>query len=126
MPPVANFKEVDPELGVLNLSKGGAYPVEYAMHLGAGFGSQISMILLQLAADQGRRSSQSQGAWLLLPYCRQGCLECLANPDGRPSGRGSGSGAPHVTSAGSRIGSADRRSRQGFRASNGTCAQASH
>jgi acyl transferase domain-containing protein/NAD(P)-dependent dehydrogenase (short-subunit alcohol dehydrogenase family) len=46
VPPVANFKEVDPELGVLNLSKGGAYPVEYALRLGAGFGSQISMTLL--------------------------------------------------------------------------------
>jgi acyl transferase domain-containing protein/acyl carrier protein len=47
VPPVANFKEVDPELGVLNLSKGGAYPIQYALHLGAGFGSQISMILLR-------------------------------------------------------------------------------
>ena len=46
VPPVANFKEVDPELGQLNLSKGGFYPIEYAMHLGAGFGSQISMMLL--------------------------------------------------------------------------------
>jgi acyl transferase domain-containing protein/NAD(P)-dependent dehydrogenase (short-subunit alcohol dehydrogenase family) len=46
VPPVANFKEVDPELGPLNLSKGGVYPVEYALHLGAGFGSQISMMLL--------------------------------------------------------------------------------
>ena len=26
VPPVANFKEVDPELGPLNLSKGGAIP----------------------------------------------------------------------------------------------------
>ncbi len=47
IPPVANFKEVDPELGLLNLSKGGNYPVEYAIHLGAGFGSQISMLLLR-------------------------------------------------------------------------------
>ena len=46
VPPVANFREVDPELGQLNLSKGGNYPVEYAIHLGAGFGSQISMMLL--------------------------------------------------------------------------------
>ena len=46
VPPVANFKEVDPELGVLNLSKGGSYPVEYALRLGAGFGSQVSMTLL--------------------------------------------------------------------------------
>src|ERR1700686_3809255 len=50
VPPVANFKEVDPELGTLNLSKGGGYPVEYAMHLGAGFGSQISMTLLRWVA----------------------------------------------------------------------------
>jgi len=47
VPPVANFKEVDPELGPLNLSKGGSYPVEYALHLGAGFGSQISMTLVR-------------------------------------------------------------------------------
>jgi acyl transferase domain-containing protein/NAD(P)-dependent dehydrogenase (short-subunit alcohol dehydrogenase family)/acyl carrier protein len=47
VPPVANFKEVDPELGSLNLSKGGTYPVEYALRLGAGFGSQISMSLLR-------------------------------------------------------------------------------
>jgi acyl transferase domain-containing protein/NAD(P)-dependent dehydrogenase (short-subunit alcohol dehydrogenase family)/acyl carrier protein len=46
VPPVANFKEIDPELGTLNLSKGGTYPVEYALRLGAGFGSQISMTLL--------------------------------------------------------------------------------
>jgi len=45
VPPVANFKEVDPELGALNLSKGGTYPIEYALRLGAGFGSQISMTL---------------------------------------------------------------------------------
>jgi acyl transferase domain-containing protein/acyl carrier protein/NAD(P)-dependent dehydrogenase (short-subunit alcohol dehydrogenase family) len=45
VPPVPNFKEVDPELGTLNLSKGGFHPVEYALRLGAGFGSQISMTL---------------------------------------------------------------------------------
>ena len=55
VPPVANFKEVDPELGPLNLSKGGAYPVEYALRLGAGFGSQISMTLLRRVAGAGAR-----------------------------------------------------------------------
>ena len=50
VPPVTNFKEVDPELGTLNLSKGGGYPVEYAIRLGAGFGSQISMTLLRWVA----------------------------------------------------------------------------
>ncbi len=47
VPPVANFKEVDPELGTLNLSKGGIYPIDYALRLGAGFGSQVSMTLLR-------------------------------------------------------------------------------
>ena len=30
-----------------NLSRGGRYPVQYALHLAAGFGSQISMTLLR-------------------------------------------------------------------------------
>ncbi|HEY1495786.1 MAG TPA: SDR family oxidoreductase [Candidatus Solibacter sp.] len=55
VPPVPNFKEVDPELGPLNLSKGGAYPVEYALRLGAGFGSQISMTLVRRVAAPGER-----------------------------------------------------------------------
>ena len=63
VPPVANFKEVDPELGRLNLSKGGAYPIEYAIHLGAGFGSQISMLLLRWVKtkDGVRRSPNALG-----------------------------------------------------------------
>ena len=42
VPPVPNFRELDPELGALNLSRGGAYPVTYALRLAAGFGSQIA------------------------------------------------------------------------------------
>ena len=62
VPPVANFKEVDPELGALNLSRGGAYPVEYALRLGAGFGSQISMTLMRRVAAAGvRRSPNALG-----------------------------------------------------------------
>ncbi len=45
VPPVPNFKEPDPELGMLTLSKGGRYPVEYAIHLAAGFGSEIALTL---------------------------------------------------------------------------------
>jgi acyl transferase domain-containing protein/acyl carrier protein/nucleoside-diphosphate-sugar epimerase len=56
VPPVPNFHEVDPELGMLNLSKGGAYPVRYALRLAAGFGSQISMALLRwVPAPDGSR-----------------------------------------------------------------------
>ncbi|MFN8443174.1 MAG: SDR family NAD(P)-dependent oxidoreductase [Caldilineaceae bacterium] len=47
VPPVPNYKEVDPDLGQLNLSRGGRYPVQYALHLAAGFGSQISMTLIR-------------------------------------------------------------------------------
>ncbi|MGZ4528841.1 MAG: SDR family NAD(P)-dependent oxidoreductase [Mycobacterium sp.] len=47
VPPVPNFKEPDPELGRLNLSVGGSYPVRYALRLGAGFGSQIAMTLMR-------------------------------------------------------------------------------
>ena len=45
VPPVPNFKEVDPDLGPLTLSRGGRYPVKYAIHLAAGFGSQVAMTL---------------------------------------------------------------------------------
>ena len=45
VPPVPNFKEPDPELGPLNLSRGGRYPVQFAIHLAAGFGSQIALTL---------------------------------------------------------------------------------
>ncbi|HET8757595.1 MAG TPA: SDR family NAD(P)-dependent oxidoreductase [Solirubrobacteraceae bacterium] len=56
VPPVPNHRDVDPELGPLNLSHGGAYPVRYALRLAAGFGSQISLILLRWTPpSDGRR-----------------------------------------------------------------------
>ena len=47
----------------LNLSHGGAYPVRYALRLAAGFGSQISMILLRWTplADGRRRTPDELG-----------------------------------------------------------------
>ena len=61
VPPVPNFKEVDPELGNLNLSTGGAYPVQYALRLGAGFGSQLAMSLTRWTpSPDGRRRNPDQ------------------------------------------------------------------
>jgi NAD(P)-dependent dehydrogenase (short-subunit alcohol dehydrogenase family)/acyl carrier protein len=61
VPPVPNFKEVDPGLGRLHLSTGGAYPVRYALRLAAGFGSQISMVLLRWTpVPDGRHRAPSE------------------------------------------------------------------
>ncbi|AQZ63239.1 hypothetical protein BKM31_18820 [[Actinomadura] parvosata subsp. kistnae] len=61
VPPVPNHKEPDPELGPLNLSTGGAYPVRYALRLAAGFGSQIAMTLLRWTPmPDGRHRSPSE------------------------------------------------------------------
>ena len=60
VPPVPNFQEPDPELGDLRLSRGGPYPVRFALRLGAGFGSQISMTLMQWTpAREGDRPAPS-------------------------------------------------------------------
>jgi len=48
VPPIAHIHEgfePDPDLGDLNLSRGGVYNPQYALRLGAGFGSQIAMTL---------------------------------------------------------------------------------
>ncbi len=61
VPPVPNFREVDPELGQLNLSTGGSYPVQYALRLGAGFGSQLAMTLTRwMPSPDGRRRNADQ------------------------------------------------------------------
>ncbi|MCK5798647.1 MAG: SDR family NAD(P)-dependent oxidoreductase, partial [Deltaproteobacteria bacterium] len=61
VPPVPNYKEVDPDLGVLNLSRGGRYPVKYALRLAAGFGSQVAVTLQRLVpSPDGRRPSPDE------------------------------------------------------------------
>ena len=102
VPPVANFKEVDPELGPLNLSKGGAYPVEYALRLGAGFGSQISMTLMRWVAPKDGARPQPERAGLRLSHRRSTTPGMPGSAGWRTSSRGSGSGPPHVARARSR------------------------
>ena len=66
VPPVPNFKEADPELGELNLSQGGSYPVRHALRLAAGFGSQIAMSLLRWTPlPDGRHRSPSEDEWFV-------------------------------------------------------------
>ncbi|HEX9885896.1 MAG TPA: beta-ketoacyl synthase N-terminal-like domain-containing protein, partial [Longimicrobiales bacterium] len=63
VPPVANFAEVDPDLGRLNLSSGGRYDVRYALRLAAGFGSQVSVSLVRWTPppDGARREPSDLG-----------------------------------------------------------------
>ncbi len=61
VPPVPNFKEIDPELGALNLSKGGQHPIRYALRLAAGFGSQIGMALMRwIPAPDGKHRAPNE------------------------------------------------------------------
>ena len=56
IPPIANHKEKDPELGDLNLSTGGDYPeLEYGLRFAAGFGSQIALSLMRRWPVEGER-----------------------------------------------------------------------
>ena len=56
IPPIANHKERDPELGDLNLSTGGDYPeLQYGLRFAAGFGSQIALSLVRRWPIEGER-----------------------------------------------------------------------
>ena len=56
IPPIANHKVQDEELGNLNLSKGGDYPnLRYGIRFAAGFGSQIGLSLVRKFDMQGDR-----------------------------------------------------------------------
>ncbi|MBI5595899.1 MAG: SDR family NAD(P)-dependent oxidoreductase, partial [Elusimicrobia bacterium] len=55
LPPIANYKEPDPNLSGITLSDGGAHDLEFALRLGAGFGSQIAMTLTRRMWKEGAR-----------------------------------------------------------------------
>jgi len=68
VPPIANYDndfEPDPDLGDLNLSRGGKVDVKYALRLGAGFGSQIAMVLFRvIPGGQNRKNEPVYNQWL--------------------------------------------------------------
>ena len=96
VPPVANFKEIDPELGALNLSKGGDYPVEYALRLGAGFGSQISMSLLHWVPTRDGVHRRPDALGYAYRIIDKTAWNCVAYQDGGTSRRGLGSREPYA------------------------------
>ena len=84
VPPVPNYKEPDPELGTLNLSLGGSYPVNYALRLAAGFGSQVAMTLLRWTPmPDGRRRAPSELGYAYRIVDRAAWDRWLADAAGR-------------------------------------------
>ena len=77
VPPIAHISdgfEPDPELGDLNLSKGGVYNPQFTLRLGAGFGSQIAMTLYRKIPGEGQRINDEPTfsiGWLLSPVIRR-------------------------------------------------------
>jgi len=71
VPPVPNFKDADPELGSLNLSKGGEHPVYYALRLAAGFGSQIGWRPRSAAASAASTTMAAAPIPMIMPWRRR-------------------------------------------------------
>ncbi len=86
VPAVPNYREPDPELGALNLSTGGSYPVRYALRLAAGFGSQIALSLCRWTPmPDGRRRTPDQLGYrsrIVDPEAWQQWLDRLAGHSG--------------------------------------------
>jgi len=56
IPPIANHRQVDDELGNLRLSTGGDYPdIHYGLRFAAGFGSQIALSMVRKTPIIGER-----------------------------------------------------------------------
>ncbi|MEF3280585.1 MAG: acyltransferase domain-containing protein, partial [Elusimicrobiota bacterium] len=55
VPPIANYKEPDPELEGINLSKGGKYDLKYAIRFAAGFGSHMGMSFIEKIYTVGEK-----------------------------------------------------------------------
>ena len=64
-PPIANFKQPDPELGNLRLSTGGPVDVEYVIRHAAGFGSQMAFTMMKrIATNLNRVNRENVAAWV--------------------------------------------------------------
>ena len=72
VPPVPNFKEPDPELGELNLSQGGAYPVQLRAAPGRRLRLADRDVAAAVDADARRPAPRARRARLRLPDRRLG------------------------------------------------------
>ena len=64
-PPIANFKQPDPELGDLRLSVGGPIDVQYVIRHAAGFGSQMVFTLARkISNGLDRVDRQKVATWV--------------------------------------------------------------
>ncbi|KNY26217.1 type I polyketide synthase [Pseudobacteroides cellulosolvens] len=66
LPPIVNYKEPDPDLEGLNLSKGGNYEVEYVLRTVSAFGGNGNYHLLQRIANGDERivNSKAYREWI--------------------------------------------------------------
>ncbi len=67
IPPIANYKEPDPELDGITLSKGGKYDLQYALRFAAGFGSHMAMSFTERVYKAGEPRIEDEAkhaAWL--------------------------------------------------------------
>ena len=67
IPPIANYKEPDPELAGINLSKGGKYDLPYALRFAAGFGSHMALSFVERVFKEGEARIEDEAkhtAWL--------------------------------------------------------------
>ena len=108
VPAVPNYREPDPDLGRLNLSTGGSYPVEYALRLAAGFGSQIAMSMLRRTpVPDGRRRTPEElgyGYRIVDDRAWQSWLDGLSgHPDCSTAARSTTDGCASSTSARHRL-----------------------
>ncbi|HAT72180.1 MAG TPA: beta-ketoacyl synthase, partial [Elusimicrobia bacterium] len=63
IPPIANYKEADPELAGINLSKGGHYDLKYALRFAAGFGSHMAMSMTERVWKAGESRYEDQARY---------------------------------------------------------------
>ena len=67
IPPIANYKEPDPELSGITLSKGGKYDLQYVLRFAAGFGSHMAMSFTERVYKEGEariEDAAKHTAWL--------------------------------------------------------------